>query len=105
MDTVFCPICGKEYKDVNMHIRKGHGLDPEEVVEEAFGTKLTPKERQRGTAQKRRTVEMMDSLNRKAEDLRKTQEGRLEEMRNTWRKRQSDYDHVMNERITEIIKK
>ncbi len=105
MDTVFCPICGKEYKDVNMHIRKGHGLEPEEVVEEAFRTKLSPQERRQGTAQKRRVDETMARINGNARALRDTQRARMNGLRNTWRERQRDYDKVMKERISQITKK
>ena len=105
MEKVFCPICGKEYKDVKMHIRKGHGREPEEVIEEAFGQKLTTEERQRGTLQARRMVETMRRVNKRSEDLRKTQKNRLKEMQALWRDRQKTYRQVMNERIKNITNK
>lgn len=37
MNKVFCPICGKEYKDVKRHITQGHERDYKEVIQEAFG--------------------------------------------------------------------
>lgn len=105
MQTVHCPICGKEYKDVKMHIRKGHDREPEEVIEEAFGQKLTPKERQKGTFQQRRIKEVMNRVNKRSGDLRQTQLNRWEEMNNTWKDRKETYDQVMEERINNITNK
>lgn len=105
MDTVYCPICGKEYKDVKMHIRKGHDREPEQVIEEAFGQKLTPSERQKGLPQQRRVTETMDRVNKRSSDLRQTQANRLNEMQETWHNRRRVYDKVMKERIDSIINK
>ena len=105
MDTVYCPICGKEYKDVKMHIRKGHDREPEKVIEEAFGQKLTPAERQKGLPQQRRTEKTMDRVNKRSSDLRRTQANRLREMEKAWRDRRKVYDEVMKERIDKIISK
>ena len=105
MDTAFCPICGKEYKDVNMHIRKGHGREPEEVIEEAFGQKLSPRERQKGTAQTRRINETMDRVNERSKALQKTHGDRMREMQDIWRRRREEFNKVMNERITNITNK
>lgn len=105
METVFCPICGKEYKDVKMHIRKGHDREPEDVIEEAFGQKLTSEEHDKGTFQQRRIKEMINRVNKRSRELRKTQRNRLEEMNETWRGRQKTYDEVMNERIKNITNK
>ncbi len=105
MDTVYCPIFGKEYKAVKMHIRKGHGREPEEVIEEAFGQKLTTAERRKGLPQKRRTEETMSQVKKRSTDLRKTQENRLKEMQNSWQNRQKALNRVMKERIDEIINK
>lgn len=105
MDTVYCPICGKEYKDVKMHIRKGHNREPEEVIEEAFGQKLTPKERQKGTFQQQRIEEMRDRVNKRFDDQQRTQTNRLEEMQDSWRNKKKTYDEVMKERIENITSK
>ena len=105
MDTVYCPICGKEYKDVKMHIRKGHDREPEKVIEEAFGQKLTPTERQKGLPRQRRIKETMNRVNKRSSDLRRTQANRLKEMKETWRNRQKVFDDVMKERVDKITNK
>lgn len=105
MDTVFCPICGKEYKDVNMHIRKGHGLDPEDVVEEAFGHRPSPEELRKGAPQQRRIDETMERINQRRRDLHRTQQKRMDDMRNAWQKRREEYDETTRERIANITKK
>lgn len=105
MDTVFCPICGKEYKDVKMHIRKGHDRDPEEVIEEAFGQKLSSKERQQGTAQKLRARKTMNRINNRTSELQREQTDKINEMQETWRNRQEEFQRVMKKRIKNIINK
>ncbi|MCF7875981.1 hypothetical protein K9M06_02885 [Candidatus Bipolaricaulota bacterium] len=105
METVYCPICGKEYKNVKMHIRKGHEREPEEVIEEAFGQKLTQEERQKGAFQQQQIEEMRSRVRGRTSDLRETQMNRLKEMNNTWQDRKKTYDKVMKERIENITNK
>lgn len=88
-----------------MHIRKGHNLEPSEVVEKAFGESLSPAERQTGTPQRRRANDTMDRINESSRSLRRTHQKRIQEMEKVWRERANQFDEVMKERIKNITEK
>lgn len=90
---------------MKMHIRKGHKREPEEVIEEAFGQKLTPKERQKGSFQQQRIEEMRNRINKRSDELKRTQTDRLKNREESWRDRQTTYNEVMKERIEKITNK
>jgi len=45
--TVECQICNRRYRNLTHHLRRGHGLDPEEYMRRYRAPLISPLERRR----------------------------------------------------------
>jgi predicted metal-binding transcription factor (methanogenesis marker protein 9) len=103
MAKVFCPLCGKEFKDVNMHIRRTHERDPADVAEEVFGHSPKSPETEADVSplavSTERARKALENTERRVKDLNETIEARVKEMESTQKRRMDEFNKTMKERI------